>query len=49
MEVKVALGESLLMQISSGRQRQCSVAGGMHTRRAGSSLKMIGNIIVGII
>ena len=47
MEVKVALGESVLMQISSGRQRQCSVAGGMHTRRAGSSLKMIGNLIVG--
>ena len=36
------------MQISSGRQRrQCSVAGGMHTRRAGSSLNMIGNLIVG--
>ena len=47
MEVKVALGESVLMQISSGRQRQCSVAGGMHTRQAGSSLKLIGNIIVG--
>ena len=47
MEVKVALGESVLMQISSGRQRQCSVAGGMPGKRAGSSLKMIGNLIVG--